>query len=147
MDCKIILRTAASIALLCAGVPLGGCSGGDDRVAVSGTVTLDGRLLDIAAISFRPAPGNNANSAGGGVKAGKFTLSADSGLKPGEYLVNVMARKETGRLVFDPQRGKKIAETVPIKIKENGLLKVTVEPGGKPLQIDLTSAAATTGLR
>ncbi|MEA1950444.1 MAG: hypothetical protein U9N87_03610, partial [Planctomycetota bacterium] len=68
---------------------------------------------------------------------------AKSGLKPGEYLVNVMARKETGRMVFDPQRGKKIAETMPVNVNENGTFKVTIKPGGEPLAIVLTSAGAT----
>ncbi len=144
MDWKITLRTMAGIVLICAIVVLAGCSGNDGRVAVSGTVTLDGRPLEIAAINFRPAPGNEANSAGGGVKDGTFSLPAESGLKPGDYLVNVMARKETGRMIFDPQRGKKVAETVPADIKENGTLKVTVGTGGEPLEIVMTSAGGGT---
>ena len=139
---QTIMRTAAGIALVCAVTFLGGCSPSDGRVAVSGTVTLDGRPLEVAAINFRPAPGNEANSAGGGVKDGKFSLPTKSGLKPGEYLVNVMARKETGRMIFDPQRGKKIPETVPVNVNENGTFKVTVKPGGEPLEIVLTSAGA-----
>lgn len=139
---KKFMASAAVVASVCAAATFMGCSGRDGRVTVSGTVTLDGKPLAVAAINFRPAPGNDANSAGGGVKNGNFTLPAESGLKPGEYLVNVLARKETGRMVFDPQRGEKIAETVPITIKENGSLKVTVAASDEPLQINLTSAAS-----
>ncbi|MBN2294751.1 MAG: hypothetical protein JXM70_20145 [Pirellulales bacterium] len=138
MNVHAILRTTTAATFACAIAMMGGCSG-DGRIAVSGTVTLDGQPLEVAAINFRPAPGNDANSAGGGVQGGKFSLPAGAGLKPGEYLVNVMARKETGRMVFDPQRGKEIPETAPVRIKENGVLKINVEPGGKPLKIELTS--------
>lgn len=105
-----------------------GCSRGDGRVAVSGTVTLDGAPLASGAINFRPAEGLQANSAGARIENGRFELPADAGLLPGTYTVVIMAMKETGRMVDDEQRGK-IPETVPVKFRESGRLTATIEPG------------------
>jgi hypothetical protein len=105
-----------------------GCSS-DGRLAVSGTVTLDGKPLEKAAISFQPAAGSEGHSAGGQITNGKFLLPADHGLKPGKYFVTVQAFKETGRMVVDPQFGIKVPEQVMVECKEAGKLEATVTAG------------------
>ena len=77
------MRTVACALLLLA---LVGCSS-DGRMAVSGTVTLDGKPLESGAITFLPAPGSEGHSAGGQITNGEFRLPADHGQKPGKYLV------------------------------------------------------------
>ena len=109
-------------------VPLG-CSGTDGRVSVSGKVTLDGNPLEDGSISFRPAPGTSANSSGGRITAGSYELPAESGLKPGKYLVSVVAFRKTGKMVEDPQMGM-VAEREKVKFKEAGSLDATIEEGG-----------------
>ena len=97
--------------------PIVGCSRGDGRLAVSGSVTLDGQPLERGSVNFRPAPGNQAPSSGGTIDQGEFTLPTAHGLKPGEYLVTIQAFRRTGRMVDDPQMGK-IEEMAPIEFQE-----------------------------
>jgi hypothetical protein len=105
-----------------------GCSRGNGRMALSGTISLDGKPLEAGAISFRPAPDNDGNSSGGQIESGEFRLSADRGLKPGKYLVTVQAFNLTGRTVMDPQMGK-VPERVLVQYNEAGKLEATVAPG------------------
>ena len=108
---------------------LSGC-GGDGRVAVSGTVSLDGGPLVLGLINFRPAPAEKLSGAGGQISQGRFTLPADQGLFPGKYQVKVLAYHKTGRMITDPQRGE-IEELAPIRFRESGLLEATVSAEGK----------------
>ena len=110
-----------------------GCSGGNGRVAVSGTVTLDGNPLEAGAISFYPESGIAANSAGGIIKEGKFQLPAASGLKPGNYRVEVKATRKTGRVVHDPMAGD-IPEQIPLTFNETGSLVVAIQADGQPVE-------------
>jgi len=105
--------------------PMVGCSGGDGRLAVKGTVTLDGQPLERGSINFRPAPGNQAPSSGGTVRNGEFALPAAHGLKPGDYLVTIQAFRKTGKMVDDPQMGK-IEEMAAIAFQETMPLEATV---------------------
>jgi len=107
---------------------LAGCSS-NNRMAVSGDVTLDGKSLDGGAISFRPAPGNASNSSGGQIRQGRFQLTADRGLVPGKYLVTVQAFQPTGRTIKDGQSGQMVPEQAEIKYNEAGKLEATVIAG------------------
>jgi hypothetical protein len=107
-------------------------------VAVSGTVTVDGKLLEAGAVSFSPEPGTRANTAGGVVTRGKFELPASTGLQPGKYRVKVMATRKTGRVVHDPMLGD-IPEQLPVELNETGSLTVVVEADRGPIQISLTT--------
>lgn len=88
------MRTWISLVLL--GVTLGGCSGGGGSVPtlapVSGTVTLDGKPLAGAAVSFVPQAGTEGAGAFGTTDAeGRFTLdhrSGRPGVEPGTYTVS-----------------------------------------------------------
>jgi hypothetical protein len=117
-----------------------GCSGSSGRLAVSGKVTLDGKPLDSGMISFRPAAGTSANSSGGQITDGSYVLPAQKGLKPGKYLVTVQAFRKTGKMVDDPQMGR-IPDMEPVKFKEAGSLKATVEErGSNTFDFHLTTA-------
>src|SRR5947209_6985710 len=45
----------------------GGCGSGENRCAVAGKVTLDGKPLEVGLISFLPSDGTQSPSAGGPV--------------------------------------------------------------------------------
>jgi len=127
--CASVSRAAVLISALGL-LLLAGCSGSGGRRAISGTVTLDGAPLDGGSISFRPAPGNPANSAGATITNGAFRMTAAKGLKPGEYLVTVQAFRQTGRMIEDPQMRQQRPEVVPLKFKEGDTLKATILDGG-----------------
>ncbi|NOY42217.1 MAG: hypothetical protein GXP26_10315 [Planctomycetes bacterium] len=102
-----------------------GCGQADRRLAVTGSVALDGKTLSRAIINFRPVPGNPSSSAGAGLEDGNFKISANQGLFPGDYNVIIQAFEETGRMVVDPQFGK-VPETALVRFQEEKTLQVTV---------------------
>ena len=72
---------------------LNGCSGGggyegEERAAVSGTVTLDGSPLPYGTISFVPADeGRRANAA---ISDGSYSIPEEQGPNLGEYKVEIL---------------------------------------------------------
>ena len=94
-----------------------GCGRDDGRQAVSGTVRLDGSSLERGLINFRPLNGTQGPSAGEAVEEGRFRIPAEAGLMPGTYEVTIIAMKETGRVIDDPQKGR-IPELVRIRFEQ-----------------------------
>ncbi len=60
------------------------------RVAVSGTVTLDGAPLESGSIMFAPTQRGPVLT-GTVIKAGRFEMLTEKGLTPGEYAVKINA--------------------------------------------------------
>ena len=68
-----------------------GCSNPyDGRMEVTGNVTLEGKPLDGASISFFPLDGQDT-SGGGAITNGEYNVPRPQGLKPGKYLVRITA--------------------------------------------------------
>jgi hypothetical protein len=104
-----------------------GC-GTSNQLPVRGKVTVDGAPLATGTISFQPAPGVSARSSGSTVRDGKYEIDAAHGLPPGKYLVTVQAFKETGRMLSDPQGGKR-PEFGPMVFAEKQPVEVTIVSG------------------
>ena len=96
---------------------ISGCGPGDGRLAVSGAVVLDGNPLDGALISFRPSGDTQGPSSGGSIQQGRYEISAANGLLPGTYDVTIVAMKETGRIINDPQKGQ-VPELVQVRFQQ-----------------------------
>lgn len=124
--------------LLCL-VALTGC-GGDGRLGLSGSVTVDGQPLDSGVISFTPAAGTEANSAGTGIEGGRYRIPAEKGLIPGAYRVRIQAYEPTGRMVEDPQFGT-APETVMLRFTETESLRAVVASDG-PNRFDFALSRA-----
>ena len=61
-----------------------------DRIAVTGTVTLDGRLLQNAVVIFVPAANDGGQrKSGAEIVAGKYEIGEADGLVPGGYRVEI----------------------------------------------------------
>jgi hypothetical protein len=118
-----------------------GCSRGDGRQPVHGTVTLDGQPLTNGIISFQPVSGLSAPSSGAAIdNNGKFSIPSAKGLMPGKYAVTVQVWRETDRTFIDPGTGKPQKITAPIPFKETGHLQAAVVAGGvNQLTFHLTS--------
>jgi hypothetical protein len=67
-----MLRVAWGGAALVAALALAGCGGGKDA-DVSGTVTVNGELVEEGAITFIPADGQGPTT-GGAIKGGKYAV-------------------------------------------------------------------------
>lgn len=132
-----------------------GCSG-KAMLPVEGTITLDGKPLDGAAISFVPAEGGRPCS-GQTDAQGHFTLAsyvAGDGVPPGEYKVTVVkldARRQAEAApveegAADQQQvmgniEQAVKFLTPLKYSSPATtdLKVDVTSGMEPVQIDLKS--------
>lgn len=116
---QIFCRLSAVVAIAAAA----GCSGGGDdlpRVAVSGTVTMDGQPLPEGLIQFIPegADPEKAASASGTIKEGAFAIDRASGPTAGKYKVAI-------------NRPEHMSEHVKIELKKRGRRKAP--PGQKDL--------------
>jgi hypothetical protein len=81
------------VSLLSAGVLVAaGCTSNDDRLAVSGKVTLKGAPLTFgdATITFTSVDGKGSTS-GAPIKNGAYQIDREHGLKPGKYLIRITA--------------------------------------------------------
>ena len=123
-------------AVLVAAVALAGC-GGRGTVKVSGVVTLDGKPIEGAIVTFHPDGGDKAKFASGTAdKDGNFQLTTtkpNDGAYPGDYKVAVIyaegvvaAQSDNMKDAFaslDKQKGKKLPPpkfVVPKKYQEPG---------------------------
>ncbi|AGA25519.1 hypothetical protein [Singulisphaera acidiphila] len=85
--------------LLLATLPLGGCGTDSSapadpytRVAVAGTVTLDGNPLSEGTIQLDPAADTKGPTAAGEIHQGKFAIDKTQGPVAGKYLVRISGR-------------------------------------------------------
>lgn len=109
-----------------------GCSGSDQRGAVKGTVSLDGKPLADGRIEFLPAAGNKGPSTGTSITAGTYSLPTIQGATLGPNRVEIRANVRTGNKVPDPATGgtlDEILEGVPPKYNTESTLIVEVKSG------------------
>jgi hypothetical protein len=86
--------------VLCCGA---GCSGsGMELAEVSGTVQLDGQLIEEGSIQFIPVDGTNGPGAGGIIKNGRYRITRDKGVVVGRNRVELRAFRKASRMVADP---------------------------------------------
>ncbi len=137
-----------------------GCSDGSspppnlpDTVKVTGTVTLDGKLLEGAVVRFAPISDRGFHGAAGVVDAsGKYELVTDigngksrPGVIPGDYTVYVTRMvKPDGSLVpansKEPPMMSGARDMIPLKYATGKVkLQYTVMPGGGSFDIPLDS--------
>lgn len=137
-------RACARLApLSCIAIGLG-CGGGPTLVPASGTVTLDGKPLEGATLSFIPAPSNAVSTSGTDISgpSGNFrmTYNGRAGLSPGKYRVAVSKTEEV------LPKGKEIS---PIFAKASvekqlmGIAKETIPPQKFDKEIEIPPEGAT----
>ena len=107
---------------------LSGC--GDGRVAIQGSVAVNGNPIKTGVISFKPA---NAVASGPSavITDGKYLIPAKKGVMPGEYFVQIHASEDTGK--FDTSMPgppiRIIRQLVPPKYNLLSELKVSIARG------------------
>ena len=88
------LFAVLQMSILC--IVLFGC--GDNRVVITGTVKVDGKLVDEGSINFSPVDGQGP-STGGKIENGKYELKGAAAGTPGAKRVSVTAVQKTGRKI------------------------------------------------
>ena len=122
---------------------LSGCGGGgQDRIPVTGKITLDGQPVKEGSIAFVASSGDKTAGAGALVLNGSYALTNTNGLKPGKYRVEVRASVPTGKTIVDADTRQSVSETkegVAAKFNENSTLSADVTASNKVFDFDVTS--------
>ena len=115
----------------------------DQRVAVRGTVTLNGQPLAEGSIALRPVPGTRGPTAGASIKDGKYSITSQRGPFAGEFRVEILATRKTGRKVLDNLTGLRVDEYeqyLPQRYNSKSVLTVEVIAGAQnQFDFELTS--------
>jgi hypothetical protein len=118
-----------------------GCGGGD-RSSVSGTVTLDGEPVTKGSILFDPVESREVKPVGL-IENGSYSLTSETGPKPGKHKVEIRWAKPTGKQVpvkdDPPNMIDETKEAVPAKYNTSTELTVEITPGSNRHDFPLTS--------
>lgn len=90
-------------AVLVSALMLGCSHEGPQRVAVQGTVTVDGQPLKSGFVTFTPTEGTEGPKASAEIADGKFELERDSGPMVGKLRVEIRAQQDLGIALDDPE--------------------------------------------
>ena len=126
-------------------VALQGCGGGVKYAAVSGKVTLDGKPLAKALVTFNPVPKPGSDLAGNSASGttdenGQYNLRTydnggwKDGAQLGKHKVTISVQQSRG----EGDRAI-IRETLPKKYNLETTLQADVTGDGKPIDFPLTS--------
>jgi len=90
------IATACNLAVGCALITtmlVGslGCGRDDGRLAIRGSVKLDGQPLEQGSISFASVAAGSKSTTGGPITNGEYSISAEDGLEAGAYRVTISA--------------------------------------------------------
>ncbi len=142
-------RRPAFASILAALALLAGCAGGDERVAVKGTVKLNGAPVTAGVIHLVPADETEKlTRAGGTITDGAFDIPAEVGPNRGRYKVYLSWPKPTGKKLKNPDpveaaRGvpwvEETQELMPKRYAKDGTLTAEFTRGVNPLDFDLKS--------
>ena len=129
------LRGLPVAILLCCGISACGTT---DRAGVSGTVSLDGELLQSGEITFSPTEGAVGPTAGSPIQNGRFEILAIKGAAIGRNRVTINSRQKTGRKIQSVDSVQdEYAEAVPSKYNAQSELIYDLKPGKNELNIEL----------
>lgn len=113
------------------------------RIAISGTVKLDGQPVERGSINFIPEAGSPNLPAGGEIKAGEYNLTADAGPSAGKYRVEIRWSKPTGKKVEMGSPAPKgtmideVKEAIPAKYNTQSTLEREIGSEESTVDFDL----------
>lgn len=104
-----------------------GCGGSSDRLAINGMVTLDGAAIPKGSIALRPLESTRSPSAGAEIIDGQFSVPAEKGVRPGQFRVEILAMRKTGKTIKDPVFGPTEVEEQYLPARYNARSDLTAE--------------------
>ena len=120
-----------------------GCGGSDGRLAVEGSVQVDGAPLDQGEIVFLPSGSTKGPLAAGEIVDGNFRIPANKGLVAGSYRVEITADRKTGKKIQADERSSdmvdQLEQYLPAKYNDSSELTAEIQSGGEPLSFELTT--------
>lgn len=122
-------RRAASVAILATATAFVGCARDDGYLPVAGRVQFRGEDLKEGTIQFYYTGEKSAVCAGTSIKAGKYEIPKEHGLKPGTYLVRISATEPVegrGTGGMNPFLSR---ESIPARYNTHSTLTVDVRAG------------------
>ncbi len=99
--------TCLSFAIVLCLLNMAGCGPGDNRQALSGTVSWLGKPLPKGVITFYPK--GQGSTVGCEIIDGKFLIEMINGATPGKYRVEIVAFRPTGKSEFDIDQNKQVS--------------------------------------
>ncbi len=134
-------RTRSALAILTLlSVNAIGCGGGDNlpREAISGSVTLNGAMLDTGIITFVPVDPDIPTQGGTTIVDGSYSIPRAQGLVPGKYKVVISSGEGSEEKPvesldeFGPGMPPVPAEeSIPAQYSGNTVLEANVTAGGR----------------
>lgn len=115
------------------------------RIAITGTVKLNGQPVEHGSISFIPVADAPNLPAGGEIKAGEYTLTADAGPSSGKYRVEIRWSKPTGKKVAMGSPAPpgtmvdEVKEAIPAKYNTQSTLEREITGDESTVDFDLDS--------
>ncbi|TWU26020.1 hypothetical protein Pla144_32370 [Bythopirellula polymerisocia] len=115
---------------------LAGCSKQAEKTAVSGVVSLDGEPVEDGQVSFEPVQGESGKMEFGIIVDGTYSIPAEFGLVPGEYLVRITGNRATGKKAkpdafTEASQGASLdimEQYIPPQFNTGSSLKVQIDP-------------------
>jgi hypothetical protein len=138
---SILKRRCPTAAIVLSALAVVGCSNDPwnpidtlPRVAVAGTVTLDGTPLPEGSIQFSPAPETKGTSVAAEIRGGKYAIAKAQGPVPGKHKVLISGRPPARLKPDEPPGGtpRPTLETVPAKYNTQSTLESDIPAGGSP---------------
>jgi hypothetical protein len=115
---------------------LAGCGPRSDRLAVGGSVTLDGAPLDEGSIRLTSTGSGKLFASGAMIQNGKFHVPQEKGLPPGTYRVEISSPDTAAPLVVykgvpgEPALPPTAPERIPPEYNFNSKQTIEVTTGG-----------------
>lgn len=131
-------------ALLMAGglIAVAGCGPANNRLPISGEVTLDGAPLDSGSIHFTSKGSEKLVTSGAMIENGEFNIPQEKGLPPGTYFVEISSPDASAPLVVyqggpgQPRLPPTAPERIPADYNANRTIEVT-EDGDNNFRFDI----------
>lgn len=104
-----------------------GCSE-SRRQSIEGVVTLDGTPLVEGWVKLLPQAGTPGPTAGATIENGRFSIDASKGTFTGRFRVEILATRQDGPPVIDPETGAKVPSRVQyLPARYNSASELTAE--------------------